>query len=120
MDAGEEVSVHAGWWAHLPRPLRKRRPGFFVARESGGEPGMARGADAEFEAPDCTLLNPPSLTRRCQRIRADSRVHAAADMLFRFYVHTPGKPLSVINGKTEVNDAVSRLRSLRSLSATHV
>jgi hypothetical protein len=58
--------------------------------------------------------------RRFQWIGADPRVRTAANMLFRFYVHTPGKPLSVIDRKAEVKNAISRLCSLRSLSATHV
>ena len=65
-------------------------------------------------------LKPPDSTRRCKWICADARVHTAADMLFRFYVHTPGKSRSVVDGKAEVKNAVSRLRSLRSMSATHV
>jgi hypothetical protein len=61
-----------------------------------------------------------TLARGSQRIRADPRVHTAPDVLFRFYVHTPGKSLSVIDRETEVEDAVSRLRSLRSLRTTNV
>ena len=67
-----------------------------------------------------TRLGRPGSTRRRQWICADSRVRTAADMLFRFYVHTPGKPLSVIDGKAEVKDAIPRLRSLRSLSPANV
>jgi hypothetical protein len=44
--------------------------------------------------------------------------HTAANVLFRFYVHAPGKPQSVIDRKAEVNDAIPRLRSLRSFCAT--
>lgn len=68
----------------------------------------------------CTLLNPPGSPRGCQQIRADARVHTTLNVLFRFHVHAPGKPLSVFDRETEVKDAVSRLCSLRSLSAPHV
>lgn len=108
----------AGGACDQPISIEEITPDNRAAMEGEVPPGVHRLPRFSVMLPNLGDAKP--LTRRFQRIGADSRVHTAADMLFRFYVHTPGKPLSVIDGETEVENTVSRLRSLRSLSTPHV
>jgi hypothetical protein len=107
-----QVRILSGALRKSRTPVADLRRGF---RFGSAGPGRARSAGG------CTQpRDPPGSTRGCQWIGADSRVHTAADMLFRFHVHTPGQSRPVIDGKTEVQDAIPRLRSLRPVAATHV
>lgn len=116
---GPDRSVQAG---RRPVSAPSREPRLAEGAGNSAEPAglFAIHHRPERLQPGSPLLNPPGSTRGFQRIGAHSRVHTAANVLFRFYVHAPGKPLSVLHRKTEVDDAVPRLRSLRPMSATHV
>lgn len=142
--AGHATSRRGSWRRTGRSSTCPGSPAGLGERGSIGMPGLAVDADVlasswvisteevEGEVPpgvhrllrfSVTLPNHrrrrPSM-RRCQWICADSRVHTPADMLFRFYVHTPGKSRSVLDRKTEVKNAISRLCSLRSMGTTNV